>query len=196
MIASSWDYLIVSASNEIQARSYEHKLALRQELGLLPYVREVIVVPDPGGRRIGSGGSTIYCLLEVLNRELQQGSGNKDTEACQSILDKLRILIVHAGGDSRRLPVYSPCGKIFFPVPGESDCCLPLTLFDRQLPTYSKLPAPEAGAGQVVITSGDVLLRFEPEQVRFAKEGLTGLGCYASTEQGKNHGVFCRGEGE
>ena len=80
-------------------------------------------------------------------------------------------------------------------MPGESDCCLPLTLFDRQLPTYLKLPAPEPGAGQVVITSGDVLLGFEPEQVRFAKKGLTGLGCYASVEEGQNHGILCRGEG-
>jgi len=195
MIVKSWDYLIVTASNETQAKSYEHKLATRQELGLLPYVRDVIVVPDPGGKRIGSGGSTICCLLEVLNREMNQGSGHKGTEACQSVLEKLRILIVHAGGDSRRLPVYSPCGKIFFPVPGESDYCLPLTLFDRQLPTYLKLPAAEPGGGQVVITSGDVLLGFDPEQVRFAKKGLTGLGCYASVEQGKNHGIFCRGEG-
>ncbi|MHC4659893.1 MAG: fucose pyrophosphorylase domain-containing protein, partial [Planctomycetota bacterium] len=195
MIANSWDYLIVTASNDAQARNYEHQLALRQKLGLLPCVRDVIVVPDPGGKRIGSGGSTICCLLEVLNREIHQGSDHKGTEACQSVLDELRILIVHAGGDSKRLPVYSPCGKIFFPVPGESDCCLPLTLFDRQLPTYLKLPAPEPGAGQVVITSGDVLLGFEPEQVRFAKKGLTGLGCYASVEEGKNHGIFCRGEG-
>jgi galactokinase/mevalonate kinase-like predicted kinase len=126
---------------------------------------------------------------------MHQGSGYKDTEACKSVLEKLRILIIHAGGDSRRLPVYSSCGKIFFPVPGESDCCLPLTLFDRQLPTYLKLPAAEPGAGQVVITSGDVLLEFEPEQVRFAKNGLTGLGCYASVEEAKNHGIFCRGEG-
>jgi galactokinase/mevalonate kinase-like predicted kinase len=195
MSANSWDYLIVTASNDAQAGNYEHQLALRQELGLLPYVRDVIVVPDPGGKRIGSGGSTICCLLEVLNRELPQDNNRMETEACQSILEKLRILIVHAGGDSRRLPVYSACGKIFFPVPGESDCCLPLTLFDRQLPTYSKLPAPEPGAGQVVITSGDVLLGFEPEQVRFTKKGLTGLGCYASVDEGKNHGIFCRGEG-
>ena len=194
MIANSWDYLIVTASNDAQAGNYEHQLALRQELGLLPYVRNVIVVADPGGKRIGSGGSTICCLLEVLNREMHQGSDHKGTEACQSVLEKLRILIVHAGGDFKRLPVYSPCGKIFFPVPGESDCCLPLTLFDRQLPMYLKLPAPEPGAGQVVITSGDVLLGFEPQQVRFKKNGLTGLGCYASVEQGKNHGVFCRGE--
>ncbi|MDT8300433.1 MAG: L-fucokinase [Sedimentisphaerales bacterium] len=195
MIANSWDYLIVTASNDAQAGNYEHQLALRQELGLLPCVRDVIVIPDPGGKRIGSGGSTICCLLEVLNREMQQDSNRKGTGACQSVLEKLRILIVHAGGDSKRLPVYSACGKIFFPVPGDSDCCLPLTLFDRQLPTYLKLPAPEPGAGQVVITSGDVLLGFNPDQVRFATKGLTGLGCYASVEEGKNHGIFCRGEG-
>ena len=195
MIVKNWDYLIVTASNETQARSYERKLAIRQELGLLPYVRNVIVVADPGGKRIGSGGSTICSLLEVLNREMHKSSGDNSTEACQRILEKLRILIVHAGGDSRRLPVYSPCGKIFFPVPGESDCCLPLTLFDRQLPTYLKIPSPESGAGQVVITSGDVLLGFESEQVRFARKGLTGLGCYASVDEGKNHGIFCRGEG-
>jgi galactokinase/mevalonate kinase-like predicted kinase len=194
MVVQSWDYLIVTASNETQAKSYERKLSIRQELGLLPYVREVIVIADPDGKRIGSGGSTIYCLLEMLNREMQQGRDLTDIEASQSILEKLRILIVHAGGDSRRLPVYSPCGKIFIPVPGQSDRCLPLTLFDRQLLTYLKLPATETGASQVVITSGDVLLRFEPEQVQFARKGLTGLGCHSSAEEGENHGIFCRGQ--
>ena len=194
MFVENWDYLIVTASNKTQAKSYEQKLAIRQKLGLLPYVRNVIVVADPDGKRIGSGGSTICCLLEVLNREMYQNADLRDTEAWQSILERLRILIVHAGGDSRRLPVYSPCGKIFFPVPGESDCCLPLTLFDRQLPTYLKLPAAAPGIGQLVITSGDVLLRFEPEQVQFASKGLTGLGCYASIDEGRNHGVFCRSQ--
>lgn len=194
MIERSWDYLIVTASNQTQAGSYERMLTLRQKLGMMPNIRNVIVVPDPGGRRIGSGASTIYCLLEVLNRELRNSSDSSDIEACRRTLEKLRILIIHAGGDSKRLPVYSPCGKIFFPVPGENDCCLPLTLFDRQLPTYLKLPAPEPGVGQVVITSGDVLLRFEPKKVQFEKNGITGLGCYSSSKQGENHGVFCRGQ--
>jgi galactokinase/mevalonate kinase-like predicted kinase len=192
MIERSWDYLIITASNEMQAESYEQNLGLRQQLGMLPAVRNVLVVPDPGGRRIGSGASTIYCLLEVLNRQLSSSTGRTDMDACRSILQKLRILIIHAGGDSKRLPAYSPCGKIFFPIPGKNDSCLPLTLFDRQIPTYLNLPASPSGAGQVVITSGDVLLGFEPEQVRFAANGLTGLGCYASSQQGEHHGVFCR----
>ncbi len=194
--ANKWDYLIVTASNDAQAGSYERNLALRQELGQIPYIRDVFIVSDPGGKRIGSGGSTICCLLEVLNRELCRDSHHVGKKAWQSVLKNLRILIVHAGGDSQRLPAYSPCGKIFVPVPGESDCCLPLTLFDRQLPTYLKLPAPPPGVGQVVITSGDVLLDFNPTRVRFARKGLTGLGCYASPERAKNHGVFCRGEAD
>src|SRR6185312_14751997 len=100
----------------------ETQLRLRRELGLLPRVRQALVIPDPGGRRAGSGGSTLHCLRAIRKRESQ--------------LEGLRILIVHAGGDSRRLPAYSPCGKIFVPVPGESHSALGLTLFDRLAPTY------------------------------------------------------------
>ncbi len=190
---NQWDYLIVTASNETQARAYESQLKIRQNLGLLSSVRDVMVVPDPGGKRIGSGGSTLYCLMEVLNRQLECNTIAEGPETWEEILSGLRILIVHAGGDSRRLPAYGPCGKIFIPVPSESDTAIPLSLFDRQLPIYLSLPEPVAGTGQVVITSGDVLLRFEPTEVRFAAEGLTGLACYAMPEQASRHGVFCRG---
>ena len=71
---SSWDYLIVTASNARQAQAYEDQLRLRRELGLLPQVREWFVVADLEGRRIGSGGSTVYCLVEVLERERAGGT--------------------------------------------------------------------------------------------------------------------------
>jgi fucokinase len=191
---NQWDYLIVTASNEAQARAYESQLKVRQDLGLLSNVREVMVVPDPGGKRIGSGGSTLYCLIEVLNRQLDKNLRVVNLEALEQVFRELRILIVHAGGDSRRLPAYGPCGKIFVPVPCESDSAIPLSLFDRQLPIYLGLPGPASGAGQVVITSGDVLLRFEPGGVKFAADGVTGLACYALPEQASRHGVFCRGQ--
>ncbi len=91
-------------------------------------------------------------------------------------------------------PAYGPCGKIFIPVPGENDSAVCLSLFDRQLPTYLALPAPTQGRGQVVIASGDVLLRFDPTRVKFTREGITGLACYAQPEQASRHGVFCRGQ--
>jgi len=191
---NQWDYLIVTASNEAQARAYESQLKVRQDMGLLSSVRNVMVVPDPGGKRIGSGGSTLYCLMEVLNKKLGRSATAVGPDAWEKILRGLRILIVHAGGDSRRLPAYGPCGKIFIPVPSESDTAIPLSLFDRQLPTYLRLPDPADGDGQVVITSGDVMLRFEPAEVRFAAEGVTGLSCYALPKQASRHGVFCRGQ--
>lgn len=190
----SWDYLIVTASNEAQAKAYESQLAIRRELGLLSEIREAIVVADPDGHRIGSGGSTLYCLMEVLRRRLKGQRGESTPGLWERILGELRILIVHAGGDSRRLPAYGPCGKIFIPVPGESDSAVCLTLFDRQLPVYLSLPASEPGQGQIVIASGDVLLRFEPSDVRFTRAGITGLACHAQPEQASRHGVFCQGQ--
>ncbi len=192
----SWDYLIVTASNARQAQAYETQLSVRRELGLLGDVREVIVVPDPGGKRVGSGGSTLFCLLEVLRRRLGRQARRSRPVVWEQVLGELRILIIHAGGDSRRMPAYGPCGKIFIPVPGENDSAVCLSLFDRQLPTYLALPQPTAGCGQVVITSGDVLLRFDPAAVRFSREGVTGLACYAHPEQASRHGVFCCGQAD
>jgi len=191
-----WDYLIVTASNPDQALAYESRLQLRRKLGLLGDIAEVLVVPDPDGARVGSGGSTLFCLMKVLARELGDDTYPADSSTWRDILSDLRILILHAGGDSRRLPAYGPCGKIFIPVPGESDSALPLTLFDRQLDGYMSLPEAPRGAGRTVITSGDVLLRFEPEQVRFAPNGVTGLACYSAPEQASRHGVFCRTQGD
>jgi len=132
--------------------------------------------------------------MKVLNCQLERNAIAEGPDAWEKVLRSLRILIVHAGGDSRRLPAYGPCGKIFIPVPSESDTAIPLSLFDRQLPIYLKLPEPAAGGGQVVITSGDVMLRFDPAEVKFAAEGVTGLSCYAPPEQASRHGVFCRGQ--
>ena len=193
---NQWDYLIVTASNDAQAEAYQSQLKVRQDLGLLSNVRDTLVVADPGGKRIGSGGSTLCCLMEVLNRRFDQGTGTDGPESWEKILRNLRILIVHAGGDSKRLPAYGPCGKIFVPVPSVNDTVVPASLFDRQLPTYLALPEPAPGVGQVLITSGDVLLRFEPSEVRFAERGISGLACYALPEQAGRHGVFCTGRGD
>jgi len=189
--AEHWDYLILTASNEAQAAAYTAQLELRQQLGLLGDVGRWAVVADPGGARVGSGGSTICCLLEVLNRELHGQREVSQPEAWDDVLRRLRILIIHAGGDSRRLPAYGACGKVFIPLPGASDSALATTLFDRQLPVYLGLPKLAPGTGQVVITAGDVLLGFDPADVTLAPEGITGLGCRATPQQASGHGVYC-----
>ncbi len=189
-----WDYLIVTASNVAQAQAYERQLEIRRRLGLLAEVGEVLVVADPGGRRVGSGGSTLCCIAAVLQRHLPRGAEAGRPEDWLEVLRTLRILIVHAGGDSRRLPAYGPCGKVFVPVPGESDSAIPVTLFDRQLPTYLSLPVGPEDAGQIVVTAGDVLLVFDAEAVLFDSPGITGLACRAEPEQASRHGVYCPGQ--
>jgi len=191
-ITKHWDYLIITAANDSQAASYRTQLELRKDLGFLPYAHHLLVVPDPDGKRIGSGTSTLLCLAEVLSHQLKSDSDADNPSTWQTILEKLRILIIHAGGDSQRLPAYGPSGKIFMPVPGPADTALPTTLFDRQIPTYLALPALPDDTGQIVITSGDVLLNFDPAQINFSSVGLTGLGSFTSSQQAASHGVLCR----
>jgi len=185
-----WDYLVVTASHSSQAEAYEHQLDLRRKLGLISGVRDILVIPDPAGRRVGSGGSTLHCLLSILNEE-QARTGNKynSEKEWEMVFKDLRVIIIHAGGDSRRLPPYGPCGKIFIPLPGETDRALGLTILDRLLPVYLALP-PTPGKGQVVITTGDVLLDFDPSSLTFTHSGITGVGCFADSQISQNHGVF------
>ncbi len=185
-----WDYLVVTASHSSQAKAYEHQLELRRELGMISGVRNILVIPDPEERRVGSGGSTLHCLLSILNEEQSRGGYQyKSENEWEKVFKDLRILIIHAGGDSKRLPPYGPCGKIFVPIPGETDRALGLTILDRLLPIYLALP-PTPGKGQVIITTGDVLLDFDPSSLIFDHPGITAVGCFADSRLSQNHGVF------
>jgi len=168
-----WDYLILTAANDQQAAAYDLQIRERRDLGLLPRVKEILVIPDREGKRAGSGGSTLQCLRAVLDREGR--------------LRGVRVLIVHAGGDSRRLPAYSTCGKIFTPLPGENDSAVGLTLFDLLVPQYLRLPGTP---GQVIVASGDALVQFDPSPVCLDFPGLTVLGAHASPQEASRHGVY------
>ncbi len=187
-----WDYLILTASNDRQAAGYESQLELRRRAGLLPDIGTAIVVADPQGKRVGSGGSTLYCLMRVVQEEVKRsGQAAEDLAAVERLLQGLRILILHAGGDSRRVPAYGPCGKIFSPVPGEPREGVISTLFDRLYPIFRDMPGGAKGAGQVIVAAGDALPFFDASLVRFDRPGIVALGAYATPESASKHGVFC-----
>ena len=146
-ITQPWDYLILTASNDAQAAAYRQQLQRRRGLGMLAGFRRDLVVTDLDGRRIGSGGSTLVCLMQVLQQELADSPARSSAAGWLEALQRLRVLVVHAGGDSRRLPAYGPCGKLFIPVPGENDGTISQTVFDRQLRVFRDLPAMPEGAG-------------------------------------------------
>jgi len=162
--------LILTASGDRQAEQFRRQLQKRERLGLLCGVDEWQVVPDPQGRRVGSGGAQGRPVSEAL---------------CGK-----RMLIIHGGGESRRIPAYAVCGKIFCPIPGEPLSALPLTLFDAQIDTYLRLP--QNPMGQVIVFAGDVLLRFDPGQVDFSRRGLTGVAARESPQEASGHGVYAK----
>ena len=52
-----------------------------------------------------------------------------------------RILVIHSGGDSKRVPQYSVCGKLFSPVPRELPDGRASTLFDEFLIGMAGVPS-------------------------------------------------------
>jgi fucokinase len=183
-----WDYLIVTAANDQQARAYELQLARREGTKDFERVRRCFVVADIDGRRIGSGGSTLHCLSKILEIE-QSGKGIRNFEDAGVVLSGLRILIVHASGDSRRLPPYSDCGKMFVPLPDKAGADMAATLFDRLIPKFLDLPDPPGG--RIVIASGDALILFDPSLLDLSRPGITAFAKWAPAAESANHGVFC-----
>lgn len=174
-----WDYIVLTASNERQAECFRAQLERRKAAGHLPMGTRFEVIPDPEGKRVGSGGATLGVI-----RHIAQLTGKPDFSG-------LRILVIHSGGDSKRVPQYSALGKLFSPVPHELPGGRAATLFDEFLIGMSSVPSriPEG----MLLLSGDVLLLFNPLQIGDPGSDACALSFKESVEIGKNHGVFLRG---
>lgn len=175
-----WDYIVLTASDENQAENYRIQLDLRKKGGFLPSKTKFIVVPDKDNKRIGSGGATLSVL-----RKIAEITGNTDFK-------NLRMLVIHSGGDSKRVPQYSAIGKLFSPVPHTLDDGRSSTLFDEFIIAMSGV-APRIREGMLLL-SGDVLLLFNPLQIDYSGEGAACISFKEDVETGKNHGVFLKGE--
>ncbi len=175
-----WDYVILTASNELQAEGYRSQLKSREETGFLPKHTHFAVISDPDGKRVGSGGATLSVIRYIAK---QRGSSD---------FSGLRILVIHSGGDSKRVPQYSALGKLFSPVPN----CLPnqmaSTLFDEFMMVMATVPG-RIREG-MLLASGDVLLLFNPLQIDYSGVGAAAISFKEPVETGKNHGVFVQGE--
>ncbi|HGE71838.1 TPA: hypothetical protein ENX78_13435 [Candidatus Poribacteria bacterium] len=191
-----YDICVITAANEYQAIGYRERIRIRKENNELPKETEFVVISDPDGKRIGSGGSTIYVLYKLIEQYVCSESNDR-LNSIHDILSQKRILILHSGGDSKRLPAYSATGKIFFPLPldffpgsnpNEYVKREFITLFDVLLNNLMKLPYTDGG--QLVIASGDVLLSFDPSEVKFSNYGVTGVAYPGSANVASGHGVY------
>src|SRR6185503_5806471 len=106
--------------------------------------------------------------------------------------DRLRILLIHSGGMSQRLPMYSALGKIFAPLPMLRPDGQIATLFDHLYLTLAGLPE-RLGPGMLVL-AGDVFLVFDHRQVTAPPPGVTAISMRVHAEIGRGHGVFVSDE--
>lgn len=141
---------------------------------------------DPVGSPLGSGGGTAQLLFEAWQKT---GSGVRfDAWLCSS-----RKLVLHAGGQSRRLPAYAATGKLLMPMPvfrwGRGQR-LDQSLLDLQLPDYERVLRQAGNRTPVMICSGDVLLRFGRQLPPFPDVDVLGLGMWVAPEKAKDFGVF------
>lgn len=180
-----WDYLILTASNEEQAESYRQQIEQRLQARHLPEKTEYAVLADPEGKRVGSGGATLNVLRYVALREAERAACPRSGK---NPFEGKRILVIHSGGDSKRAPQYSACGKLFSPVPRELPDGRPSTLFDELVIGMSGIPS-RIRDGMLVL-SGDVLLLFNPLQIDFQFEGAAGITMKMPVRIGKDHGVY------
>jgi len=172
-----WDVVIVTASSERQASLYRDEILRRRLSGGLPEQTQFLVIPDPGDRRVGSGGATINAL-GVLGKDRTWWGTH-----C--------VLLVHSGGDSRRLPQYSPSGKLFGVLPSRSQPCATTTVFDETLSL--SIAWAERIPNGLLVASGDVILRFDSASVHWGRPGVTGIAMRLEPEIGSHHGVYVVG---
>lgn len=171
-----WDYIILTASNEYQARNFRFQIESRKRF--LPEKTRIAIIPDEGGVRVGSGGATLSVLKWIREHEASFAG--------------LRVLVIHSGGDSRRVPQYSALGKLFSPVPHKLPDGRSSTLFDEFIIAMSAVPG-RIREGMLLL-SGDVLLLFNPLLIDWSGSGAAVISFKEDVETGKDHGVFLRGD--
>ena len=153
---------------------------------------------DPVGHRLGSGGGTAWLLYQAWLTEEGASSSSapadgQNNQQFLSWLKKSPRLIIHAGGQSRRLPAYAVSGKILTPIPvfrWERGQRLSQTLLDLQLPLYERMLAQAPKRLTTMIVSGDVYIRAAERIGAVPDADVVCYGLWLDASIAKNHGVF------
>ena len=140
---------------------------------------------DPIGHRLGSGGGTAWLLQEACRAESATDIGSW---LCQE-----KRILIHAGGQSRRLPSYAVSGKVLMPLPvfrWKRGQRLSQNLLSVQLPLYEKMMAMAPDNIHTMVVSGDVLIRATQPLQPIPEADVVCYGLWLDASVAKNHGVF------
>jgi len=146
---------------------------------------EYFCTNDPVGHKLGSGGGTTWLLQACMTTE--------DGGSLAAWLPREKRILIHAGGQSRRLPAYAPSGKILTPVPvfrWERGQKLSQDLLSLQLPLYEQMMAQAPDSIHTMVVSGDVLVRASQPLQSIPEADVVCYGLWLDASVAKNHGVF------
>jgi len=147
--------------------------------------KDWFVSSDPENAKVGSGGGTANILAELFRSE---NKINFDTW-----LENEKRVIIHAGGQSRRLPAYAPMGKSLIPMPvfrwsrGQH---LNQRLVHLQSPLFDKLMEQAPAKLNTLIASGDTLIFGGKQLPKIPEADIVCFGLWLEPERATNHGVF------
>ena len=140
---------------------------------------------DPIDQKLGSGGGTAWVLHECENLKSHNPSwANVDNE---------KKIILHAGGQSRRLPSYAPSGKILTPIPvfrWERGQRLSQDLLSLQVPLYERIMQKAPASLNTMIVSGDVYIRATKPLQDIPEADVVCYGLWLDDDIATDHGVF------
>lgn len=141
---------------------------------------------DPIGSKLGSGGGTVW-LLQACQEE------ERSTDSFPKWISKEKRILLHAGGQSRRLPAYAPSGKILTPIPvfrwGRGQR-LTQNLLSLQTPLYEQIMQKAPECLHTLIASGDVYIRAQKALQEIPEADVVCYGLWVDPQLAKNHGVF------
>lgn len=154
---------------------------------------EYFCTADPIGAKLGSGGGTHWLLKAAYlhDRNERDVAESSDQDFLDWLSSEKRILL-HAGGQSRRLPAYAPSGKILTPIPvfrWERGQRIGQNLLQLQLPLYQRIMDNAPEQFHTLIASGDVYIRAGKLQP-VPQADIVCYGLWTDTALAKNHGVF------
>lgn len=165
-----WNYILVTAANASQAEAFRRRLRLKQQNGSVPTQTKCIVIPD-GTRSAGSGTAVLRAVQRLYHEE-----------NCTRFPTGLRVLLINCGGESRRVPQYSVCGKLFAPsIVGEEG-----DLFDDIVSSFAHIPAQTDGG--LLISTSDIAADLQGFGQPLS--GNTAFAVPGTVQQGTRHGVF------
>lgn len=148
--------------------------------------KEWFCTSDPIGSKLGSGGGTTWLLQACQQADDANASFSE-------WLGREKRILLHAGGQSRRLPGYAPSGKILTPIPvfrwGKGQK-LTQNLLSLQLPLYEQIMQKAPASLHTLIASGDVYIRAEKPLQEIPDADVVCYGLWVDPSLAKNHGVF------